>query len=155
VKPVNVLFPICLLAVILSSCGEPLPTGVDSKSECQVFFQTWEDMSASWEESRVFRDSDFDGFGECVYSKRWSKKSNNDENQEYFDDENQEYYDDGNQEYFDDENQEYYDDGNQEYYDDGNQENYDECIGDCNDMDNDGRTWDDYDGDGDGLYESP
>ncbi len=35
----------------------------------------------------------------------------------------------------------------QDYYDDG------PCIGDCNDMDNDGRTWDDYDADGDGLYE--
>ena len=29
------------------------------------------------------------------------------------------------------------------------------CIGDCNDMDGDGRTWNDIDGDGDGLYESP
>ena len=28
------------------------------------------------------------------------------------------------------------------------------CYGDCNDMDNDGRTWDDYDGDGDGRYET-
>jgi hypothetical protein len=27
------------------------------------------------------------------------------------------------------------------------------CIGDCNDMDGDGRTWDDFDADGDGLYE--
>jgi hypothetical protein len=30
----------------------------------------------------------------------------------------------------------------------------DRCIGDCNDMDNDGRTWNDVDRDGDGLYES-
>ena len=29
------------------------------------------------------------------------------------------------------------------------------CYGDCNDMDNDGRTWDDYEADGDGRYESP
>jgi hypothetical protein len=28
------------------------------------------------------------------------------------------------------------------------------CIGDCTDMDNDGLTWNDYDADGDGLYES-
>ena len=28
------------------------------------------------------------------------------------------------------------------------------CDGDCNDMDNDGRTWDDVDRDGDGLYET-
>jgi uncharacterized protein YjbI with pentapeptide repeats len=34
-------------------------------------------------------------------------------------------------------------------YDDG------PCIGDCNDMDGDGRTSDDIDRDGDGLYESP
>ena len=33
-------------------------------------------------------------------------------------------------------------------------EDYETCIGDCNDMDNDGRTWDDIDGDGDGRYES-
>lgn len=31
---------------------------------------------------------------------------------------------------------------------------YDTCIGDCFDMDNDGRTYDDVDGDGDGRYES-
>jgi len=30
----------------------------------------------------------------------------------------------------------------------------DRCIGDCNDMDGDGRTWNDEDRDGDGLYES-
>ena len=30
----------------------------------------------------------------------------------------------------------------------------DRCIGDCNDMDGDGRTWNDVDADGDGLYES-
>jgi hypothetical protein len=36
----------------------------------------------------------------------------------------------------------------QDYYDDG------PCYGDCYDMDNDGYTWDDYDADGDGLYES-
>jgi len=28
----------------------------------------------------------------------------------------------------------------------------DRCIGDCNDMDNDGRTWNDVDRDGDGFY---
>ena len=33
-------------------------------------------------------------------------------------------------------------------------DNYESCVGDCNDMDNDGRTWDDIDGDGDGRYES-
>jgi hypothetical protein len=27
------------------------------------------------------------------------------------------------------------------------------CIGDCTDMDNDGRTWDDVDADGDGRFE--
>lgn len=31
----------------------------------------------------------------------------------------------------------------------------DSCVGDCNDMDNDGRTWDDVDADHDGLYETP
>lgn len=31
---------------------------------------------------------------------------------------------------------------------------YEPCYGDCYDMDSDGRTWDDYDADGDGLYES-
>jgi hypothetical protein len=30
-----------------------------------------------------------------------------------------------------------------------------DCVGDCNDMDGDGRTWDDVDADGDGNYESP
>ena len=55
---------------------------------------------------------------------------------------------DRSEEYYDDEYEEFYDDGDEEYYDDP-------CYGDCNDMDNDGRTWDDYDGDGDGLYESP
>ena len=29
------------------------------------------------------------------------------------------------------------------------------CDGDCYDMDNDGRTWNDVDADGDGLYETP
>lgn len=29
------------------------------------------------------------------------------------------------------------------------------CAGDCNDMDHDGRTYNDVDADGDGLYESP
>jgi hypothetical protein len=31
----------------------------------------------------------------------------------------------------------------------------DYCDGDCYDMDNDGRTWNDVDADGDGLYETP
>jgi hypothetical protein len=35
----------------------------------------------------------------------------------------------------------------QDYHDDG------PCYGDCTDMDNDGRTWDDVDADGDGRYE--
>ena len=47
---------------------------------------------------------------------------------------------------------------NYEYQDDY-QDDYggfdDYCEGDCYDMDNDGRTWNDVDADGDGLYESP
>lgn len=40
--------------------------------------------------------------------------------------------------------------------DDGGEfEEFDSCVGDCTDMDNDGRTWDDVDADGDGLYETP
>ena len=34
-------------------------------------------------------------------------------------------------------------------------DNYGYCEGDCNDMDNDGRTWNDVDSDGDGIYETP
>lgn len=41
------------------------------------------------------------------------------------------------------------------YYDRGyHDEGYDQCIGDCHDMDGDGRTHDDLDADGDGRYES-
>jgi uncharacterized protein YjbI with pentapeptide repeats len=40
-----------------------------------------------------------------------------------------------------------------DYGDDSSPDDY--CRNDCNDMDNDGRTWDDYDADGDGLYETP
>lgn len=44
----------------------------------------------------------------------------------------------------------YYEDGG--YYED---DGYDSCVGDCTDMDGDGRTWDDVDADNDGLYETP
>ena len=44
-------------------------------------------------------------------------------------------------------------------YQDDYQDDYggfdDYCDGDCYDMDNDGRTWNDVDADGDGLYETP
>jgi hypothetical protein len=47
----------------------------------------------------------------------------------------------------------------QDNYQDDYQDDYggfDEyCDGDCYDMDNDGRTWNDVDADGDGLYETP
>jgi len=39
-----------------------------------------------------------------------------------------------------------------EDFDDSYEDN--RCIGDCNDMDGDGRTWNDVDRDGDGVYES-
>ena len=45
------------------------------------------------------------------------------------------------------------DDYDQEFQDEYSGD-YEPCDGDCNDMDNDGYTWDDYDADGDGLYES-
>ena len=48
-------------------------------------------------------------------------------------------------------------DSNYEYYDEPDWGDYDagSCVGDCTDMDGDGRTWDDIDADGDGFYESP
>jgi hypothetical protein len=41
-----------------------------------------------------------------------------------------------------------------DYYYSEPEDYYEPCYGDCYDMDFDGRTWDDYDADGDGLYES-
>jgi hypothetical protein len=48
-------------------------------------------------------------------------------------------------------------DSNYEYYDEPDWGDYDtgSCVGDCTDMDGDGRTWNDIDADGDGFYESP
>ena len=45
-----------------------------------------------------------------------------------------------------------YSEHNNSDYDDSG---YDTCVADCTDMDNDGRTWDDVDADGDGVYETP
>ena len=46
-----------------------------------------------------------------------------------------------------------YGDYQDDYGDYGGFDDY--CEGDCYDMDNDGRTWNDVDADGDGLYETP
>jgi hypothetical protein len=56
---------------------------------------------------------------------------------------------------YDDDYGDVYDDDYGDVYDDDYGDDYESCVGDCNDMDNDGRTWDDIDGDGDGRYESP
>ena len=45
----------------------------------------------------------------------------------------------------------YYDDDDPYLYNDNNEQ----CVGDCMDMDNDGRTSNDVDIDNDGLYETP
>lgn len=37
----------------------------------------------------------------------------------------------------------------------GDDSDYGSCVGDCTDSDDDGRTYDDVDADGDGLYETP
>jgi uncharacterized protein YjbI with pentapeptide repeats len=47
-----------------------------------------------------------------------------------------------------------YEGGDDKLYIEDDGEDYEPCYGDCNDMDNDGRTWDDYDADGDGRYET-
>ena len=44
--------------------------------------------------------------------------------------------------------------GGFEYEDVDDYGTVDSCEGDCSDMDNDGRTWNDVDADGDGRYES-
>ena len=70
-----------LLLTLLGSCisglyiVEPNTTGADRKSECQESFRSWGDEWGTWEESTVFRDSDFDGYGKCVTSQRNTKKS--------------------------------------------------------------------------------
>ena len=81
VLPNNGFSWMILFLTLLSSCisglyiVEPNPTGADRKSECQESFRSWKDEWGTWEESTIFRDSDFDGFGKCVYSRRRTKKS--------------------------------------------------------------------------------
>ena len=60
------------------------------------------------------------------------------------------YQDDYGDDYGDD-----YENDFGDYYEDDYGGFDDYCEGDCYDMDNDGRTWNDVDADGDGLYESP
>ncbi len=68
---------------------------------------------------------------------------------------NYNYQDDYQDDYGDyqDDYGDYQDDYQDDYGDYGGFDDY--CEGDCYDMDNDGRTWNDVDADGDGLYETP
>ena len=81
VLPNNRFSWMILFLTLLSSCisgpyiVKPNTTGADRKSECQESFRSWGDEWGTWEESTVFRDSDFDGYGKCVTSQRNTKKS--------------------------------------------------------------------------------
>lgn len=122
------------------------------RDSCPDTSQEFEGARAFWSATKTFNDLDGDGQGNCFYRTEYLRltKQGDKEWKQYLLDQTK------NKRDLDD-----YDDGS-EGYDDPIQDDDDiygdyesQCVGDCNDMDNDGRTWNDVDADNDGIYESP
>ena len=122
------------------------------RDSCPDTSQEIEGARAFWSATQTFDDLDGDGRGNCFYRIKYLRltKQGDKEWKQYLLDQAKKKlglddYDGGS---------EGYDDPIQD--DDDSYGDYDsQCVGDCNDMDNDGRTWNDVDADNDGIYESP